>query len=113
MTRVPIQEVMQIAADQCKRGAFSDAERTYRHILAQAPNHAAALNGLAMLLARFGENGEAIELLGKAIASEPKEAQYHDSLGTLLKTEGKIGEAIACFERAVEIRPEFDAARFH
>jgi hypothetical protein len=112
MTRVPIQEVMQMAARQSDAGAFAEAERAYRHILAQVPDYPEALYALGMLMARFAEREEAIDLLRKATIARPDSAEYHQSLGTAYKSAGRITEAIASFERAVEIRPEFDAARF-
>ena len=112
MTRVPVHEVMQAAQNHVNEGEFAEAEETYRAILAQAPQYAEASYALGMLKARFAENGEAIELLGRAIAANPAEARYHDSLGTLYKAEQRIPEAIACFERAIQLRPDDDEMKW-
>jgi len=47
----------------------------------------------------------------KALDSNPDDADYHHNLGALLAGCGRHDEAIAHFKKAVEIRPDYDAAR--
>ncbi len=103
---------MQAAQNHAEGGEYAEAEQVYRAIVAQAPQYAEAWYALGMLKSRFADYGEAIELLGKAIAANPGEARFHDSLGTIFKGEQRIPEAIACFERAVQLRPDLDEPKW-
>ncbi|MFY9141398.1 tetratricopeptide repeat protein, partial [Sulfuricurvum sp.] len=51
---------------------LSEAEVTYRKLLALKPSHALALNNLALLLCRTGRGDEAVKLLAKAISDDTK-----------------------------------------
>lgn len=49
---------------------FSDAEETYRKLLAVEPSHILALNNLAVLLCHNGRSNEALRVLEKAVTDD-------------------------------------------
>ena len=61
---------------------FVDAERTFRMLLNNDPNHEMALNYLGYMLADRGERlEESVALLEQAVAIDPHNGSYLDSLG--------------------------------
>ena len=61
---------------------YADAERVFRQMIADEPDHADALNYLGYMLAERGERlDESIEYVQRALALDPGNAAYLDSLG--------------------------------
>ncbi|MEI7606595.1 MAG: tetratricopeptide repeat protein [Rhodospirillaceae bacterium] len=82
-------------------GRHVEAEALYRRILAVAPDHVAALNNLALLVAP--EEAEA--LFGQALALRPDYADAHQNLGMFWRGRGEHALAAASFEQALRFRP--------
>ena len=87
-------------ADQ-QAGRAAEAERMYRLILQVQPDHAAALNNLALL----APQSEAVDLLEKAIASEPDYVDALINLSSALAASGRPDEADAPYQRALGLIP--------
>lgn len=68
------------------------AQEAFLEVLAQRPDHAAALNNLAGLIASR-DSVLALRLLQKAMASEPENVEYRMNAATLLRSLGCEGEA--------------------
>lgn len=83
-------------------GRLLEALRCCDEILANAPNHAAALHLKGAVLHLTGKGPEAIDCLRRAVAAEPKNARYLVTLGGNLAIAGQMDEAAGYFERAVE-----------
>lgn len=86
------------------------AEDLFRHVLAQEPENASALQFLAQLLGVRGyahqERGEldaAIECYLEALALAPghAQAQLHNNLGNVYLNQGRLGDAIAAYREAI------------
>jgi protein O-GlcNAc transferase len=111
MAQVTIQQLFEHARQHHEAGRLREAELLYRQILAQNPQHAAALQYLGVIALQAGHKEIAIELIRRAIALNPDDARAHNDLGNALKETGQPDEAIAEYERAIALQP--DAAGFH
>ena len=65
MARVTIEQAMQFGRQHHQAGRLAEAERIYRQVLSQQPNHAEALRIILGMLARqVDRNDVAVDLLG-------------------------------------------------
>ena len=81
MTKMTIDQAIQIAFRHHQAGRTAEAETICRQVLIQAPDHAHALHLLGVLSGHAGHNEAAIELIGRVIAINPAVAQYQCNLG--------------------------------
>jgi tetratricopeptide (TPR) repeat protein len=88
-------------------GDLAGAERVYRHILSNHPNHAEALYLLGIVVYQQGFPDDALEYLGKAVQIDGRQARFHNSLGIVCRAQGNLDEARAAYERALELRPDY------
>jgi len=93
-----------------RAGRLAEADRIYRQILAQQPNHADALHLLGTLAVQVGELDAGMELIRRAIRLKPDYAEPHSNLGIALKAKGQTDEAIASYREAIRLKPDFAAA---
>ena len=88
-----------------RAGRLAEAEKFYRQVLTQQPNHAEALHLLGMLAGQCGQLDAAEDLLRRAIRIKPDYAEAHATLGTALKRKGRLDEAIDSFRQAIRLKP--------
>jgi len=93
-----------------RAGRLAEADRIYRQILAQQPNHVDALHLLGTLAVQVGELDAGMELIRRAIRLKPDYAEPHSNLGIALKAKGQVDEAIASHREAIRLKPDFAAA---
>jgi predicted O-linked N-acetylglucosamine transferase (SPINDLY family) len=93
------------ASELHKQGKFADAERLYREILRESPQHADAWYSLGILAAQHGRLDEARGLVEKAIAAAPDSYIAHTTLGSLLHDLGRLEEAVRRYDAALALRP--------
>ena len=98
-----IRETYELAIDHHRRGRLSEAEDSYRQILATDPTHAGAWNHLGVVAAQTGMIEAAIECIRRAIELKPEYAEAYVNLGTAYGQRGMAQEAAACFGRAREL----------
>ena len=110
MTRITIDQAMQIAIGHHQAGRLAEAEPIYRQVLAQVPDHPDALHLLGALACQAGHLAPAIDLIGRAIAINPGVAEYHGTLGEAYRRVGQRGAAIARFRHALELKPDLALA---
>jgi uncharacterized protein HemY len=89
---------------------LDEAQAQFEIVLGQVPNHPGALTGKSNVLAAYGRQREAIELMQEAIALSPAEAGMRVWLGQLLLVVGEPAEAEPHFRLAVEQAPQIGAA---
>jgi tetratricopeptide (TPR) repeat protein len=106
-------EAFKIALEQQQRGNLAEAERIYREILDDVPDHADSLHFLGLIAHQRGESEEALELLRRSIALVPEAAVYHSNLGIVLQGQGKLDEAEAAYRRALELDPDLAEAHYN
>ncbi len=86
-------------------------ESDLRHILAQNPDNATALNALGYTLSnRTTRYDEAYELIARALKIAPDEPAILDSMGWVLFHLGKAEEAVSYLQRAWESLPDPEVA---
>jgi putative PEP-CTERM system TPR-repeat lipoprotein len=93
-------------------GDLPSAERRYRRVLAQQPQHSMALNNLAWLLASQNKSG-AVAMARQAVALAPGQATYLDTLATALSREKEHREAIEVIKKVVANNPDQAAYRLN
>ncbi len=101
----PIEPTLNLAIQHHKAGRLADAERLYRQLLAQNPNHPEALNLLGVIAQQVGNPDAAIHLLNHAIAANPSAPDYHINLGVALYTIGRFDDAIAAYRQSLRLDP--------
>jgi predicted O-linked N-acetylglucosamine transferase (SPINDLY family) len=97
---------MQVAVEHHQAGRLAEAERIYRQVLAQQPDHAGALHLLGVLATQLGRFDEAVELMQRAIRLVPDSAEVQYNLGSALQNMGRLDEAIASFRQAIRLKPD-------
>jgi tetratricopeptide (TPR) repeat protein len=86
-------------------------ESDLRHVIAQKPDHAEALNALGYTLADRTERWEeAYPLIKKALALSPNNPAIIDSLGWVYFRMGEIDKARTLLEQAFELMPDHEIA---
>ncbi|HAS88680.1 MAG TPA: hypothetical protein DCS48_05170 [Desulfovibrio sp.] len=99
-----------------QNGEYEKSREAYSKILEQQPGFQLAANNLAYLLAtRFADNGEHMEQALKLarIAANSQSPEALDTLGYVLYLNGEYEQALHVLNSALQILPEFSAARFH
>ncbi len=105
----PIEPTLKLAIQHHKAGRLAEAERLYRHILAQNPNHPEALNLLGVIAQQVGQVDAAIQLYQQSIRAHPTAACFIN-LGVALFSTGKTSDAIAAYREALRLEPAMAVA---
>ena len=98
-------DLLRLAIGSFQAGKLDDAERQFKNLLTQAPQHLAALNLLGMVLTSAGKFGEAERAIKSAIAINGNSDASHYNLGIVLKALKRPAEALDSFDRALAINP--------
>ena len=91
-------------------GRLTDAKRAYVEVLSREQNNAVALHLLGVVRNQEGEAGQAIELIGTAIALQPDYAEAHNNLGNALHDQGQLEAAVVAYYRALRLKPGYAQA---
>jgi protein O-GlcNAc transferase len=87
-------------------GRLTEAERLYRLILEDEPEHHEALHLLGIVAHQVGRNDIAAGLIGQALAQQSDVAGYHSNLGNVLKEQGDRTAAVLSYRRALSLQPD-------
>lgn len=96
-----------------RAGQTDRAERLYRRVLAQTPEHGDALFLLSVLAIESGQLEEAAALLERAVRVAPNNGFYLSSLGGVYRSLGRRREAIGALLMAVARKPDFAEAVYN
>lgn len=88
-----------------RAGRAAEAEKIYRQILEERPDHAEALHLLGVLAGQRGDFDRAIEMIGRALGLDPNHAEAYRNLGVLLAQRQRYEEARTALAKAAELRP--------
>ncbi|MGC8793964.1 MAG: tetratricopeptide repeat protein, partial [Bryobacteraceae bacterium] len=102
-----IADALELALEHQRAGRWGEAERIYRQVLEQRPEHPDALHLLGVLKAQRGEPVAAAALIARAIGQNPAAPAYHNNLGNVLQELGRIGESLLCYEEALRLAPDY------
>lgn len=94
-------------------GAFADAERRYRQILALHPGHADSLQNLGLIALQTGNAAAAADLIGRAIAINDRNAEYHYNIALAWRTLNRLEDVAAHLERAIALRNDHALAHLN
>jgi SAM-dependent methyltransferase len=100
---VPLAELFNAALAQHQAGAFADAERRYRDIIALFPNFADAHSRLGALLMARGNAAEAVAQIEQALALRPNMFEALGNLAQAYMLTGRSERAIEPASRALEL----------
>lgn len=78
----------------------------FSNVLAQEPEHAGALQRVALYLTSKGEVEKAREALKRLLAVDPDNWRAHNALGVVADLDGEPAEAAAHYRSAIELNPE-------
>ena len=78
-----------------------------------APEFPGAALNYALLARSTGRLGLALELAGRAVASQPQESAAHATLGNLLLEQERTRDAVAAYRTALALEPGHVNARFN
>lgn len=92
---------------------FVEAERMYQVVLAQEPNHSAALAMLGLLMYQRGQLPQAAELMQRAVALAPDKPAILHNLCEVLRKLGRHAEAVDTGRRAAALMPDSPDVRFN
>ncbi len=105
-----LSDVLNQAVHRHQSGQLQAAEKGYRQILAQQPDHADANHLLGLLAYQGGFFQQAVDLISLAIDKDASQAIYHNSLGLALRDLDRTDDAVSSFQRAIVIAPTYTEA---
>jgi len=108
--RLTAEQAFALAVQHHNQGRLQESETLLRQILQAHPGHAHAWHLLGLIANQAGKTETAIELIGKAVASDGKVAMFHANLCGICQKAGRTAEAIAHGERAVALDPRMAVA---
>lgn len=91
-------------------GDLSGAIHRYEAALAEDPADADASCLLGLIHHEQGRPGQAVEWIGRAVASRPDVPAYHASYALALQSLGRLSEAAGALANALDLNPEDAAA---
>jgi tetratricopeptide (TPR) repeat protein/SAM-dependent methyltransferase len=100
-----VQGLFALALRQHQAGQVGDAERLYRAVLAQAPQHDRSLYFLGLLALQLGRPQAAIEWIAKAVALNDRMPEWHYNLAFAYQSVRRFDEAAAHYRRAATLNP--------
>ncbi|CAB3792254.1 hypothetical protein LMG28614_03484 [Paraburkholderia ultramafica] len=99
---------LNFAAQMCQLAQrHADAIALFERCLAQFPNHAASLHGVAMSLIQLGEPQRALEILVHLCKIQPQSAEAHYNRGSLLGKLERYEDELDAYRRAIALKPRF------
>ncbi len=106
-TETDIQPSFDAALALHRTGQTGQAEQAYRAVLARQPDHADALNNLALLLKQRGAFDEAEEAYHESLVHKPQVPEVLSNLGVLMLEQGRLKEAETALREALKQRPDY------
>jgi predicted O-linked N-acetylglucosamine transferase (SPINDLY family) len=93
-----------------RAGRLAEAEKMYRQVLAQQPNHPDALHLLGLVAVESRRWDAAVDWLRRAVRIQPDNAEAHNDLGNALRDQRQLDESIAAYRQAIGLKPDFAEA---
>ncbi|GAB4316574.1 MAG: membrane protein [Candidatus Sumerlaeia bacterium] len=94
-----------------RAGQLDAAEQVLLHAQAVAPAHSFVLNGLGTIWFHRGDDARALEFFRAASEASPPNPQAFFNAGMACKRLGDISGALRWFEKAIDLAPDYAAAR--
>jgi tetratricopeptide (TPR) repeat protein len=100
-----IEQALAAAQQHCAAGQFDDASQLLRDILASAPDHGEALEGLGYIAAGQGDHARAADYLIRASAHLSMSVEQLNFAAKICQLAQRHEDAIALFERCLARSP--------
>jgi protein O-GlcNAc transferase len=110
MPQVPLQQAFDLALQHQRAGRLPEAERIYRQILAQNPNHIDSLLNLGILAQQLDRNDLAVEFFRRAVALNPNYTKAYSNLSVALRANRRLDDSIVAGRRAIALNPDLAPA---
>lgn len=101
-----LNQTWEAALQHHSAGRFPEAERLYREILKQAPDHGQSHLHLGIIALQTGQPEEAARILARAVAIKPDMAELHACRADALKSLGRYPDAEGSYRRALDLNPQ-------
>ncbi len=111
MHSASIDQAFTVALQHHQAGQLAEAERRYRQILEQQPEHSDSLHLLGVIAMQTGNLEPALELIQQAVELRPDGSVYRSNLGQVLEHMGRVEDATRAYEAAIELDPDNPEAR--
>jgi tetratricopeptide (TPR) repeat protein len=105
-----VPRILAQAAELHRQGYVIGAERLYAAVLAGTPGNADALHAMGVIRLGRGEAGEALRLIGAAMASNAPTPRMLFDLGLAFNALGRHQKALDSFDLAIQLQPDFSEA---
>jgi Flp pilus assembly protein TadD len=105
MAKLSVDQAFQLARVYHRSGQLPLAEKLYRQVLSNQPQHIEAMHQLGLVAAATGRHEEAARLISEAIARDPGNGTYYSDLGLVYGQLGRMDEAIGYLGRATALSP--------
>jgi tetratricopeptide (TPR) repeat protein len=109
---VNIPERMAQAGEHRRAGRLAQAERIYRGILAEAPQHPHALHQLGTLVYQMGRYEEALGLIAQALVAQGPHPLLYANLATVCLALDRLDEAQRNARFALQFQPNQASAHY-
>jgi tetratricopeptide (TPR) repeat protein len=93
-----------------QQGKLADAERIYREVLRQEPQHFGALHLLGVIAIQTRQTQRGIELITKSIELNPDNAAAYSNLGSGLVYLKRFDEALEMYDKAIALKADYAEA---
>ncbi len=103
----------QKATQHHQKGKLQRAEKGYRQVLRQHPQHADALHLLGLICSTTKRHKEAIGLLQRAVRQQPRSSNFTNNYAEALRKAGRAEEAVAQFRTALSLQNPFPQAWYN
>jgi predicted O-linked N-acetylglucosamine transferase (SPINDLY family) len=106
-------QLFDTATDLHRRGQLPEAERLYRRVLDEEPQHANAMFLLSVIAMGQGKLADAGKLLQRAVALHPDNPAFHSNLGEVYRRLGRNDDAVQALLTALSMRPDLAEPAFN
>ncbi|MFV3126467.1 tetratricopeptide repeat protein [Niveispirillum sp. KHB5.9] len=105
--------LFETALDHHRQGHLHEAERLYREILVDNPDHPYANNNYAILLRAQRRREEAVACYNRAVRANPEDPHVLNNLTCVLSDMGRDAQAAKVAMMAVALKPDYAEAWFN
>ena len=103
MAKLRADQAFALALEHHRAGRLAEAERGYRGVLVDEPEHADSLHLLGVIALQTGNLESALALVQRAVALRPDAAVCRNNLGQIFERLKRDEEAARCYEAAIEL----------
>lgn len=100
-------QIMDLATQYHATGNMALAEKYALSIIAEEPNHAAALHLLGQIARQQDKPAEALAYLNRSLTAQGSNGLVWQHAGDLLLAAGDLAGGISYYEQALRLRPDF------